>query len=225
MMTTALGLRAQMPESIQHAVLNGLRWYFHWMQLLPAGTESMECRGLELNASDFVYCTPGMVTLELADSPRHAPNVEFISITTEEYAKAVNWFRELHGADVRQNFRTSIRLRDIMPYNTDEERSKSWMEATSTFMASTLRGRSIDNRHIVDLLFPLVSPDDPAYQVYLTVNGRVESIWEFRVIDGKVQNFKRWVYDEPHHSMPSRAQAFADDPGRWYRIVAENRQR
>jgi len=77
----------------------------------------------------------------------------------------------------------------------------------------------------VQLLFPRVSAGDPAYQVYLRVNGLVESIWEFRVIDGIVQDYKRWVYDQPHHSMPPLAQALSNYQERWYRVVSEDQGR
>jgi hypothetical protein len=98
------------------------------------------------------------------------------------------------------------------------------METTRVFMASTL-GPWSDDHHQLRLLFPWVSKSDPAYQVYLTVDGRVESIWEFRVIDSEVQDYKRWVYDRRHHSVPASAQSFSEDPRRWYKLVLENHQK
>jgi hypothetical protein len=223
LMAVTLRLQAEMPQSLQQAVANGLRWYFHWMKPLPEGADAMKCRGVEVDDSDFVYCTPGKVTLELTNSPRSKANVEFIGSTSDEYPKAVNWFRELHGAQTRQSFETSLRVVDLAPYEIDEDHSKAWMETTRVLMANTLGPWSHDH-HQLRLLFPWVSKGDPAYQVYLTVDGRVESIWEFRVIDGVAQGYKRWVYDQPHHSIPASAQSFSEDPRRWYKVVVENRQ-
>ncbi len=224
LVAAAASLHAQMPPPLQQTVLNGLRWYFHWMKPLPEGTDNMKCRGVRLAESAFMYCTPGKLTLELANSPRNMLNVDFIWPTSNEYPKAVNWFRELHGAQVRQNFRISLALADIARYEIDEERSKAWMEMTRAhmnFMRDAYRKR---NYARVGLLFPRVSKNDPAYQVYLTVDGRVEGISEFPVIDGSVQNFTHWVYDLAHHNIPASAQSFSEDPSRWYRIVSEDEQ-
>jgi hypothetical protein len=118
-LAVAFGLQAEMPQPLQQAVTNGLRWYFHWMKPLPEDTDALKCRGVEVANSEFVYCTPGKVTLELANSPHNKPNVEFIGTTSDDYPKAVNWFRELHGAQVRQSFETLLRVADLAPYEID----------------------------------------------------------------------------------------------------------
>ena len=219
------GSRALHPQASEPAsavISHALTWYFHWMKPLPK-TPILNCRAAKIGNEYRVLCDPGGVTLELEASRTDAnPKVIFVGARGDDFTDELRLFRKQSDNGLAEvDFLVSLSAEEVGRNEPDSGISKAWMNIAAEEVKGYV-GLAETHGHRLHLLFPLVSKADPFYQVYATEAGRVDSVWEFAVVDGKPLDYAHWVYDKPHRNIPETAQANADEPLRWYSISAES---
>lgn len=201
------------PNSLHDEVLGALRWYFHWQEPVPQ-EKRLICRAQKFEDSYFVYCDPRGMTLDLTAVREGGFKVNVITSTLEDFSTVLRMFAARQRFPATASMVVPIDRDDLTDYEVEEKLSRRRMDTTMGYMRETLLLYEQRGQH-VRCLFPLVSEGDPFYDVYLVQDDHVDSVWHFPVIGGVVQDHPQWVYDVPHHNIPSLAESLAKNASRW----------
>jgi hypothetical protein len=192
-------------------VKHALRWFNVWVSPLPLQPGSvLKCKGKQAPDYVFVYCDPGHVTVgrHLAGEAGMGTRV-LTALTYEENVRN----RTFNGlGDWPKSTRQvafTINSEEVLAQpSKDAELTKQFYERTRGVM---LRPGPLSGAMV---LFPWVSRGDPQYHVYIVRKGKVNSIWEYTVINHSVTDYANFVYYRPLVV----AQRNLRDPSLWYRI-------
>jgi hypothetical protein len=224
--SAGMGRGAETPNVIQDALINGLRWYFHWQKPLRQAS-SLSCHGQAFEENYFVYCSPvpdtvnikakkaEPVTVDMTARSREGVRINVISSTDDDSPTSFRLFGAHQPVPTTSGFLLLLGVGRIARYETDSELSRERMNATVSYMRNAIRVYEQRGLH-VRCLFPLVAKGDPFYEVYLVEGDRLDSVWLFPVAGDALQDYPSWVYDRPHRNIPETAESHLADASRWY---------
>jgi hypothetical protein len=194
------------------ALVGALRWYYRWIAELPVTAGSPDCKVAVFTNSQFAYCEPGKLSIDI-ETPQGSP-AAVTNITRaftgfpEELRDFVN--HRYAGPQQIPSVRTmSVSRSDLAECKVDVEQTRQ------------LAGKAVGSRQREDLLnrgialrFPLACDGDPFYLIYFMRGGDVEWIWQIRPGMGPV-----WSYDKhgDQREIPSLAIRNLARPEMWYR--------
>lgn len=217
---------AEVPDIIQNALTNGLRWYFHWQKPFPQASR-LNCREQTFRENYFVYCAPLRVTVDRTARSAEAVTVDMtannaeevgtnvITSTDDDFPTSLRLFAAHLPIPSTSGFLLPLDTNRIAVYETDSELSRDRMNAAASYMRNAMRVY-VQRGFQVHCLFPLVAKGDPFYEIYLVEGDRLDSVWLFPVTGKTLQDHPSWVYDRPHHNIPETAESNLADPSRWY---------
>jgi hypothetical protein len=196
--------------SIAKALSSAVRWYFHWQKPLP-DVKRLICRAQRFEDRYFAYCEPGGETLDVMGTKDGGFKVNVIATTVEDFSTALRLFSGHQPVHATESLVIPV---DLTEYKVDEDLSRRYMKVSEEYMRETLRLYEQRGQHVT-CLFPLVSKEDPFYDVYLVQGGQIDSVWHFPIVGNALQDHPQWVYDVPHHNIPETAEPHVKDSTRW----------
>lgn len=193
------------------ALAGALRWYHRWIADLPMTAGSTDCKVAAFTNSQFAYCEPGKLAIDIdtpPGSPAFATNItRAVAGFPEELRDFVN--HRSAGSPQIPSVRTmSISKAVLSECKVDIEETRKLAAAAVGFrQREDLLSRGITLR------FPLACEGDPFYLVYFMKGGDVEWIWQIRPGMGPV-----WSYDKhgDQREIPSLAIRNLAKPEMWY---------
>ncbi len=207
------------PPSTMHGVLvSDLSWFFHWFTKQPVPSDTLLCRGQRLGDTGRIYCSPVGIEIQLSWDDSNIVRTNVITETLRSYEQEMAELKRLNDGVVRSTYHEEIARSEIAEYKVDLNVSTQWMARTRIYMENTAK---LYKRHGKDvaLRYPKVGKSDPFYHVYLTIGSLVDSIWQFELANGQLEDFAHWTFDRRHNGIPNVAQQFVSDPRRWLRIT------
>ena len=178
-------------SNVDEALIGALRWYHRWIATLPQRVASVDCKVAAFSESQFAYCQPGKLGIDI-DTPRGS-SASVVAITQvfsgfpEELTDFLN--HRYPGPTQIPSVRSlSIPRSALSACKVDLEMTRHLAE---TAVGSRQRKEFLSRG--ITLRFPLACDGDPFYLVYFMRGGDVQWIWQFQPGMGLV-----WSYD-PHN--------------------------
>lgn len=161
------------------ALRGGLGWYFRWMQEVPVGAESIDCRIAIAEARGFACCSPGSIYMDIDVVGGAQPRVINIRRDMAGFERELWRLRggvRLESLAVRYSVRSvSIAARDLGSCKIDRD-----LTAQAPAMALPA-GQRPGSEMRLGRKYPVVCEGDPLYLIYFMQGTRVEWIWQFRL--------------------------------------------
>jgi len=148
----------------EDGLVGALRWYYRWIAELPATAKSMDCTVASFSISQFAFCEPGPLAIDLDMPPSSAPMATNITRALSGFADELRNFKGHRYSGPPQNpviRALSIQASTLAQCKVDLEQTRR-LAATAVVAQQRI---DLSNRGIA-LRFPLVCEGDPFCLVF-----------------------------------------------------------